>query len=87
MLFRSQLVVENTGTEPNSIRSDGLAAALVTIPPREMASIVWTAPSEEGQFTIVCGDCRIKNGSLTIDVTKAAKPYVLPPQPKVIPKT
>jgi cytochrome c553 len=81
-----QLVIENTGTEPNSIRSDGMNGAPVNIPPRDMASIVWTAPLDEGMVTIVCGDCRIKNGSLTIEVAKAAKPYVPPPQPTVSPK-
>ncbi len=81
-----QLVIENTGTEPNSVRSDGMNSAPINIPPRDIASIVWTAPSEDGSVTIVCADCRIKNGSLTIEVTKSAKPYIPPPQPKVAPK-
>jgi mono/diheme cytochrome c family protein len=81
-----QLVIENTGTEPNSIRSDGIETAPLRIPARDMASIVWTAPADEGKFTIVCSDCRIKNGLLTIEVTNTAKPYVPPPQPKVAPK-
>jgi mono/diheme cytochrome c family protein len=81
-----QLVIENTGTEPNSIRSDGMESAPVHIPARDLASLVWTAPSDEGTFTIVCSDCKIKNGLLTIEVTKAAKPYIPPPQPKVSPK-
>ena len=82
-----QLVIENTGTEANSIESDGMETAPVSIPPRDTASMVWTAPSDERKFTIVCSDCRIKNGSLTIDVTKTARPYMPPPQPRVSPKT
>ena len=81
-----QLVIENTGIEPGTIRSDGIEAAPIKIAGRDSAAIVWTAPQSEGTFTIACGDCRIKGDPLTIEVTRTAKPYVPPPQPKVIPK-
>ena len=81
-----QLVIENTGTEPGTITGDGIEAQPIKIAARDSATIVWTAPEAEGTFTIVCGDCRIKGDPLTIEVTKAAKPYVPPAQPKVIPK-
>jgi hypothetical protein len=47
---------------------------------------VWTAPEIEGKSTIACSDCKIKDGSLTIEVTKMAKPYIPPLQPKVVAK-
>ena len=81
-----QLVIENTGTEPSTIRSDGIWAQPIKVPARDTATIVWTAPQGEGRFTIACGDCRIKGDPLTIEVTKTAKPYIVPPQPKVTPK-
>ena len=81
-----QLVIENTGIEPGTIRGDGIEAQPVKIGARDTATIVWTAPESEGRFTIVCGDCRIKGDPLTIEVTKTAKQYVPPAQPKVIPK-
>jgi hypothetical protein len=59
--------------------------AAPTIPARDTASIVWTAPETEGKSTIACSDCKIKEG-LTIEVTKTAKPYIPPPQPKVVAK-
>jgi len=81
-----QLVIENTGTEPIIIRSDGMEAAPLNIAGRDNATIVWTAPQTEGRVAIACGDCRIKGEPLTIEVTKAARPYIPPPQPKVAPK-
>ncbi len=81
-----QLVIENTGTEPGTIHSDGIATLPMKIAARDAATIVWVAPQNEGKFTIECGDCRIKGDPLTIEVTKTAKPYVPPPQPKVTPK-
>jgi len=81
-----QLVIENTGIEPGTIRSDNIEAPPIKIAGRDTATIVWTAPQSEGTFMITCGDCRTKGDPLTIEVTKTAKPYVPPPQPKVVPK-
>ena len=81
-----QLVIENTGSEPATLAADGISVAAPTIAARDTASIVWTAPQTEGKSTIACSDCKIKDGSLTIEVTKTAKPYIPPPQPKVVAK-
>jgi mono/diheme cytochrome c family protein len=81
-----QLVIENTGSEPATLAADGISVAAPTIPARDSASIVWTAPGTEGKSTIACSDCKIKDGSLTIEVTKTAKPYIPPPQPKIVGK-
>ena len=81
-----QLVIENTGSEAATLAADGISVATPTIAPRDNASIVWTAPETEGKSTIACSDCKIKDGSLTIEVTKTAKPYIPPPQPKVVAK-
>jgi mono/diheme cytochrome c family protein len=81
-----QLVIENTGSEPATLAADGISVAAPTIAARDTASIVWTAPETEGKSTVACSDCKIKDGSLTIEVTKTAKPYIPPPQPKVVAK-
>jgi cytochrome c553 len=79
-----QLVVENTAAEPSTLSGEGIAAAPQTIPARETGSIVWTAPEAEGKLMLACNDCKTKDGLLTIEVTKTARPYVPPPQPKVV---
>ena len=81
-----QLVIENTGSEPATLAADGISVGAPTIAARDTACIVWTAPETEGKSTITCNDCKIKDGSLTIEVTKTAKPYIPPPQPKVVAK-
>jgi len=81
-----QLVIENTGSEAATLAADGISVATPTIAPRDNASIVWTAPETEGKSTIACSDCKIKDGLLTIEVTKTAKPYIPPPPPKVVAK-
>jgi cytochrome c553 len=77
-----QLVIENTGTEAGTVRAD-IETQPIKIAARDLATIVWTAPEAEGRFAIICDDCRIKGDPLTIEVTKAAKPYVPPKQPIV----
>jgi mono/diheme cytochrome c family protein len=81
-----QLVIENTGSEPATLAAYGIQVASPTIPARDIVSIVWTAPQTEGKSSLACSDCKIKDGTLTIEVTKAAKPYTPPPQPKVVAK-
>src|SRR5229473_877464 len=81
-----QLVIENTGSEPATLVAEGMPVTTSTIPARDTVSVIWTAPQTEGKSTIGCSDCKIKDGSLTIEVTKAAKPYTPPPQPKVVAK-
>ena len=81
-----QLVIENTSSEPATLAADGLSVPAPTIPARDTASIVWTAPEAEGKSTVACSDCKIKDGLLTIEVTKTAKPYIPPPPPKVVAK-
>lgn len=81
-----QLVIENAGSEPATLVADAMQAAATTVPARDVVSIVWTAPQAEGKSMIACSDCKIKDGSFTIEVTKAAKPYTPPPQPKVVAK-
>jgi cytochrome c553 len=81
-----QLVIENTGSEPATLAADGMPLASPTIPARDTVSIVWTAPQTEGKSMIACSDCKIKDGSLRIEVTKTAKPYTPPPQPRVVAK-
>ena len=81
-----QLVIDNTGTEPSTIASDNMKINAQTVPARDVTAIIWTAPDNEGAFTLACKDCRIKDGFFTITVAKAAKPYVPPPQPKIVAK-
>ncbi len=76
-----QLVIENTAAEPSTLSGEGVAPQ--TIPAREAWSIVWTAPEAEGKLTLACSDCKVRDGLLTIEVTKAARPYVPPQTPKV----
>jgi hypothetical protein len=38
-------VIENTSTEPNSVRSDGGETAPLNIPGRDFGSMLWTAPA------------------------------------------
>ena len=79
-------MIENTGSEPATLAADGISVAAPMIAARDSASIVWTAPEIEGKSTIACSDCKIKDGALTIEVTKTAKPYIPPAQPKVVAK-
>jgi cytochrome c553 len=81
-----QLVIENTGSEPSSLNTDAVGEKIGPIPPRDSGSLIWKAPTLETKVVISCRDCKIKDGTLTIEVSKAAKPYVPPRQPKIVAK-
>lgn len=77
-----QLVIQNTSTASNKIESDDIKAASLEVGPRDKASIVWTAPQQEGKLTISCKGCR-SDGAATLEVTSKAKPYRPPALPIV----
>ena len=75
-----QLIINNAGFSEYEFRSDNLGLEPMTIPSRSLGTVDWTAPQEEGTYTIYCADCKLKGEKFTIHVdtnAKAFKPTVV----------
>lgn len=73
-----QLVINNSSPFPRSFASDNMGIKPLTVPGRESSYLVWSAPKEEGVFTLKCTNCRIKDQSLSIEITKSARKHFSP---------
>ncbi|MFQ6005250.1 MAG: hypothetical protein ACE5OQ_07070 [Woeseia sp.] len=72
---RLQLIIRNSGTKPQSFKSDNMGIESITIPGRSTGSFVWQAPGEEGQFSLYCTDCKLTDQYFTIDVSNSAEEF------------
>lgn len=70
-----QLIIENSGIEPHTFRSDDMGVDDITVAPRGAGSIEWQAPGEEGEFTLYCTDCRLKEQFFSVKVDADAAEF------------
>ena len=79
-----QFVVRNSSRFPRTFASDDMGIGEIKVEGREAAEFVWTAPHEEGAFTLRCVDCRIKGQKLTVEVSNAAPEFIPASGPPVL---
>ena len=70
-----QLVVRNASTKPHKFSSENMGTESLSVSGRKTGSLLWRAPDEEGQYTLFCSDCKLKDQFFTINVSKSAKPF------------
>jgi mono/diheme cytochrome c family protein len=75
-----QLVIKNSGVAAATYESDNMGIAAWTIKGRSTADVEWQAPDAEGEYTIYCSDCKLKDQLFVIKVHAAA-----PPPPGFVP--
>ena len=73
---RIQLALTNSSSEARTFNSDIMDAGPLTIKGRETLDIIWTAPDNEGEFTMSCVDCKLNDQILTIVVSHNAQPFL-----------
>ena len=73
-----QLVVKNSGVAPATYVSENMDVDEWVIPGRTTADIEWQAPEAEGEYSITCTDCKLKDQYFVINVDANA-----PEQPGV----
>lgn len=73
-----QLAINNSGQLPRKFAGPDMNVAEFQVPGMTAHEFFWRAPEREGVYTLRCVDCVVKDQQLTINVTKAAKPYALP---------
>lgn len=70
-----QLVIQNSGIRAYTFKSDNMGVGDVTIAARSSGSIEWQTPATEGEYSLYCTDCKLKNQFYTIHVDSDADEF------------
>jgi mono/diheme cytochrome c family protein len=70
-----QLIIQNSSIQPHTFKSDNLGIDELTIAGRSSGSIEWHAPEAEGEFSLYCIDCKLKDQFFTVHVAASAKEF------------
>jgi len=70
-----QLIIQNSSIQPHTFKSDNLGIDELTITGRSSGSIEWHAPEAEGEFSLYCTDCKLKDQFFTVHVAASAKEF------------
>lgn len=70
-----QVIINNSGFDAHTFRSDNMGIEGITIPARSTGSIEWQAPVEEGEYSIYCTDCKLKDQFYTVTVDPDAAEF------------
>lgn len=72
---RVQLIIKNSSMTPNTFKSDNMGIDDWTIPGRSTASVEWQAPDAEGEFSLYCTDCKLKDQFFHLNVDASADEF------------
>jgi mono/diheme cytochrome c family protein len=70
-----QLVIKNSSVSPHTFKSDNMGIDEITIPGRSTGSIEWQAPDAEGEFSLYCTDCKLRDQFFTLHVDMSADEF------------
>jgi mono/diheme cytochrome c family protein len=72
-----QFVVQNSSYQNSyTFKSDNLGVAPLKINRRSSGSFSWSAPAQEGSYTLYCTDCKLKDQFFTVVVDAKAKKFL-----------
>lgn len=71
----TQLIIQNSSVEAHIFKSDNMGIDELTIAGRSSGALEWNAPQVEGEFTLYCTDCALKDQFFTIRVDSAAAEF------------
>jgi mono/diheme cytochrome c family protein len=70
-----QLIVQNSSIQPATFKSDNMDIDDLTVAGRSSGSIEWGAPEDEGEYSLYCIDCKLKDQFFTVRVDADAKEF------------
>ncbi len=70
-----QLVIKNASVSPHTFKSDNMGIDEITIPGRSTGSVEWQAPDAEGEYSLYCTDCKLKDQFFTVKVDVEADEF------------
>ena len=70
-----QLIIQNASFQPHIFKSDNMDIEELVIAGRSSGSLEWRAPETEGEFSVYCTDCKLKDQLFVIKVAASAAPF------------
>ena len=70
-----QLVVNNRDPQTRRFAGSGMNIPDLSVPGRSDVDFLWTAPADEGEVSLRCENCKLKEHKLTIEVTNKAPKF------------
>ncbi len=70
-----QLIIQNSSIQPHTFKSDNLGIDEFIVTGRSSGNVEWRAPEAEGEFSLYCTDCKLKDQFFTVRVAASAKEF------------
>jgi mono/diheme cytochrome c family protein len=70
-----QLIIQNSSIEPHAFKSDNMGIDELVIAGRSSGSLAWQVPESEGEFSLYCTDCKLKDQFFTVHVDSSAAEF------------
>ncbi len=70
-----QLIIQNASMQPHTFKSDNMDIDDLMIASRSNGSFEWRAPETEGDFSLYCIDCKLKDQFFTVHVAASAAEF------------
>ena len=70
-----QLIIQNSSVQPHTFKSDNMGVDEFIVAGRSSGSVEWPAPEAEGEFSLYCTDCKLKDQFFTVRVAASAKEF------------
>ena len=71
----AQLIIQNSSMQPHTFKSEDMGIADLIIAGRSSGSVAWHAPEVEGEFSLYCTDCKLKDQFFAVRVTAGAAEF------------
>lgn len=70
-----QLIIQNAGMQKHTFESDNMSIDDLVIAGRSSGTLEWRAPETEGEFSLYCTDCKLKDQFFTVKVAASAAAF------------
>lgn len=70
-----QLIVQNSSIQPSTFKSDNMGIDDLMVSGRSSGSIEWRAPDAEGEYSLYCTNCKLKDQFFMVRVDADAKEF------------
>ncbi len=70
-----QLIIQNASIQPHTFKSDNMDVDDLKVGSRSDGTFEWRAPETEGEFSLYCIDCKLKDQFFTVRVAASAAEF------------
>jgi mono/diheme cytochrome c family protein len=70
-----QLIIQNSSIQPHTFKSDNMDIGELLVAGRSSGSLEWHAPEGEGEYSLYCIDCKLKDQLFLVKVDASAAAF------------